>query len=145
MEANVARECSNVQAHSSLKFFDFLLNLGQEAQDRSRAYFNAFWADLEYEVRGYVDLTNSVTTKFGTFTISELIGAWACINTIAMLGQRWSERLAVVTNSVNGPRHASGGRIVLDVSTPELGLNWVIRMLARETHISRKQARALIH
>jgi hypothetical protein len=145
MEANVERECRNIQAHSTLKFFDYLLNLGQEAQVRSREYFRAFWADLEYEVRGYFDLTSSVTTKCGTFTISELAGAWACISTIAMLGQRWSERLAVVTNSTNGPRHSDGRRIVLDVPTPELGRNWVIRMLARETNVSREQARALIH
>lgn len=145
MEADAQRECNKVEIHSPIKFIQFLSHLGQAAEERCRDYLRALRADLEYEVGGYFDLATCVSTKSGTFTVAELIGAWAVISSIAMLGQRWSDRLAVVINSGQGPRDADRRRIVLDVPVPELALNWVARILSKEANVSRGQARALIH
>lgn len=138
MEVNVERECLKVPVDSSVSFFDFLTKLDQAAQDEARVYFHAFKTDLENELAGFFDLSSIVKTNAGTFSVEELIIAWAFIFVVAMLGERWSERLVVVRQKDDGRK------MLVDVPTPELSRNWVVRLLAREGGVSREQAGALI-
>ena len=138
MEVNVERECRNVPVDSSVSFFDFLTALDQAAQDEARIYLHAFKTDLEYELARFFDLSSIVKTNAGTFSVKELIIAWAFIFAVAMLGQRWSERLASVQQKDDGRK------TLVDVPTPELKRNWVVRLLAREGGVSRQQSRALV-
>lgn len=139
MEVNVEREWLKVPVDSSVSFFDFLMALDQAAQDEARVYFHAFKTDLAYELAGFFDLSSIVKTNAGTFSLKELIIAWAFIFAVAMLGQRWSERLAIVR------QNDDGRKMLVDVPTPELERNWVVRLLTREGGVPRQQARAIIN
>lgn len=144
LETSLHEECRRIAVESSDTFFDFLLKFGQKAQDRAREYFKALRADLEYELVGYFDLDGLVETGSGIFSVQELITAWAFFYAMATLGQRWSERLAVVEKQ-NDELASDGSQelTVREVPTPELRRRWFVRLLKREANVSRKQAEAL--
>jgi hypothetical protein len=146
VEAKVQEECRRIAVESSHNFFDFLLKLDQSARDASREHYYMLRADFEYELADYFDLDSLVETKAGQFSVRELVSAWAFIFALATLGQRWSERLAVVKEQDSPKASAEGGRrlTVVDVPTPELGRNWFVRLLRKEANVSRKQAEALV-
>jgi len=146
VEAKVQEECRKIPVESSDKFFGFLLKLNQSAQDASREHFHMLRADFEYELADYFELDSSVETNAGQFSVRELVSAWAFIFALATLGQRWSERLAVVKEQDSRETSTEdGGRLtVADVPTPDLSRKWFVRLLRKEANVSRKQAEALL-
>jgi hypothetical protein len=146
LEFDVHTKCRLVPPDAS-DSFDFMQKVSKsEAANASRNFGRAFANDLEFEIRGYFDFATEVMTRAGTFTVGELIRAWAFLVTVATLGQVWNERGAeIIDNGTTavGPRkqpHAT----VRNVGVPEIQRNWLVRMLAREASISREKSRSLI-
>jgi len=139
LEVKVHGECRSIARDSSRRFIDFLRNLSGEARERVGEYYRALQNELEHEVGGFFDLGASLRTELGEFTVNELINAWTFIATLAMLGQKWSDRF--VEAEGNHPE----GRMLRNVPIPELNRNWFLRIMARETNTSRVKANDLLN
>jgi hypothetical protein len=143
----VSKECSALQVEPKDTFFDFLKKVGNsKANNAAHDFGHALEKDLEQEIAAFFDLGTEVTTKSGTFTVSELIRAWSFISTIGMLGQKWNQRLADVISdgSSSVEKRDRGRRMIRDIPVPELTRGWFVRMLARETGLPHKQSWNLV-
>lgn len=147
LEIRVEKECRSIPVDGSVTFLGFLRKVGEgSAGDEARAFGRAFVTDLELELADFLDTATSVTTKSGTFTVGELIRAWAFLVSIAMLGQRWNERRADVGESgaaATNRKERETARI-RDIPVPELKRRWLVRILSREAGLSLKQSRSLM-
>lgn len=147
LELETRNACRSVSASPFDSFFRFLQCLeGTDAAAYARNFGLAFVNDLKFEISSFFEVGTSVVTRAGTFTIDNLIRAWAFFVTIAMLGQEWNGKRADVDRSPkkqrgDGPR----GYLVRNVSVPELNRHWLVRMLSRETCVTREQARQLVN
>jgi len=148
VEADLHKECLSIPATGSDTFIDFLRKADAgKAGGSVRKFGQAFAQDLEGEICDFFDLGERVTTNSGTFTVRELVRAWAFIVTIAVLGQRWNERHADVSDGDATKATQKSGdteRAIRDVPVAELRRAWLARMLAREAGFSLQKSNSLV-
>jgi hypothetical protein len=145
LEVSVHKECDLVPLADSDTFFDFLRKVGStDAVTAARCFGRAYKNALGIEVCEVIDLETVVTTKAGRFTVNELTRAWAVLHTIALLGQKWNERLAVYRDSIGRPTTGASGARTVDLPVPELDRSWLVRLLAREAELPGRVAHGLI-
>lgn len=149
VQIRLSNESRSVKVAASDMFFDFLLKAGATSlADSARHFGKAFANDLKFEIDDYFEPETKVVTRSGRFTVDELTRTWAFLVTIATLGQLWNERQAnvdavevTVSTSKNKSRPKA---VVRDVPVPELGKNWLARILSIELGFPRTKARSLI-
>jgi len=99
VEADLHKECLSIPATGSDTFIDFLRKADAgKAGGSVRQVRSAFAQDLEGEICDFLLTSGTCYDKFREFTVTAVSSAWAFIVTIAVLGQRWNERHADVSD-----------------------------------------------
>lgn len=126
-ETELRKILSSVPYNESFVHF---LNGNRSLADKADNFIRVRSADYAFEISEHFDIASVVTTKWGTFSIRELIGGWAFLTYVAVAGQEWNGRKTQVDFKVN--------------PIVEVPQGYLTVMLSRQLGVSHSQARAIL-